>query len=132
MKLFLEIEHIELASFLSRLVEIIKSNQEAIVQLLDSKGRYSSCKFPENEKTFFQFVTTISPEMYVIGSTGDDFKTIVEDYVVRKPKSEFEILWRLSNLVKDIMTFTSSEVCPQCNSDHLRILADINNEREIV
>ena len=70
--------------------------------------------------------------MYVIGSTGDDFKTIVEDYVVRKPKSEFEILWRLSSLVKDIMTFTSSEVCPQCNSDHLRILADINNEREIV
>lgn len=41
------------------------------------------------------------------------------------PKSDIEIWRRLSNLIKDIITFVSSTVCPQCKSDHLRILSDI-------
>lgn len=129
LELFLEIENMSLTSFLRQLVEIVKSNQGAINQILNTRQSNSTYKFSENELNFFQFITTINPEMYVIGSTGDDFNSIVGSYINREPKSEFEILRRISNLVKDIITFTSSEVCPQCNSDHLRILTDINNER---
>ncbi|GAC44049.1 predicted hydrolase [Paenibacillus popilliae ATCC 14706] len=128
-KLFSEIEDMNLTSFLRRLVEIVKNNQVAINQILNEGQRSSNYKFSENEKSFFRFIPTIDPEMYVIGSTGDSFNLIVESYISRAPKSEFEVLRRISNLVKDIITFTSSVVCPQCNSDHLRILTDIDSKR---
>ncbi|OAB33531.1 hypothetical protein [Paenibacillus glacialis] len=128
-ELFSEIKNMNLTSFLCRLVEIVKSNQETINQILNEGQRNSKNLTSENEIKFFRFITTIDPEMYVIGSTGDDFNLIVQSYISRTPKSEFEVLRRISNLVKDIITFTSLEVCPQCNSDHLRIVTDISNER---
>ncbi len=127
--MFAEIENMDLTDFLHGLVEIVKSNHEAINQILNSGRSKKDYKFSENEIYFFQFITTIDPEMFVIGSTGDNFNSIVGSYISREPKSEFEILRRISNLVKDIITFTSAEVCPQCKSDHLRIFTDINSER---
>lgn len=129
LELFSEIEKMDLTSFLHELVVIVKSNHGAINQILNTGQSNSNYKFSENEIFFFQFITTIDPEMYVIGSTGDDFNSIVGSYISREPKSEFETLRRISNLVKDIITFISAEVCPQCRSDHLRIFSDINSER---
>lgn len=129
LELFAEIENMDLTNFLHGLVEIVKSNHGAINQILNTGQSKNNYKFSENEINFFQFITTIDPEMYVIGFTGDNFNSIVGSYISREPNSEFEILRRISNLVKDIITFTSAEVCPQCKSDHLRIFTDINSER---
>ncbi len=129
LELFSEIENMNMASFLHELVAIVKSNRGAINQIMNTGVSNSNYGFSENEINFFQFITTIDPEMYVVGSTGDDFNSIVGSYISREPKSEFDTLRRISNLVKDIITFTSAEVCPQCKSDHLRIFSDINNER---
>ncbi|AIQ53437.1 hypothetical protein [Paenibacillus sp. FSL R7-0331] len=126
-RLFSEMKNMDLTSFLTRLIDIVKSNQDAIYQILEGRQRTNNYKFTENEKNIFRFISTITPEKYVIGTTGDDFKLIVEGYINRAPKSELEVLRRISKLVKDIITFTSSVVCPQCKSDHLRILTDIES-----
>lgn len=62
-------------------------------------------------------------------SKTQSVEKIVRSYISREPKSEYEVLRRISTLVKDIITFVSAEVCPQCKSDNLRILTDINSER---
>lgn len=127
--MFSEIENIDLNIFLQELVEIVKRNYGAINLILNIEQNKRHYKFSEEEINFFRFITTIDSEMYILGSTGDEFNSIVGSYISRKPRSEFEILRRISNLVKDIITFSSTEVCPQCKSDHLRIFTDIDSER---
>lgn len=129
LELFSEIENIDMISFLYGLVNIVKTNSENINQILNIGRSNSSYTFSENEVFFFRFIATINPKSYVVGSSGDDFKSIVKSYIILKPKTEFEVLRRISNLVRDLITFTSSEVCPQCKSDHLRIFTEVNNER---
>ncbi|MEY9973247.1 hypothetical protein ABH966_003631 [Lysinibacillus sp. RC46] len=122
--LFSEKQKMDLTSFLLRLIEIIRNDQEAIEHFLNHSQNNNKIN-TEDEKLYFQYVMTIEPEMYVIGATGDDFDLIISSYINLPPKSEIEICRRLSNLIKDIITFVSSTVCLQCKSDHLRILSDI-------
>jgi hypothetical protein len=71
-----------------------------------------------------KFITEIEPNMFVLGSTGENFEGVVTNYVQRPPSSEIEAWRRISNIIWDLTTFTSQEVCPQCKGDHLRILTD--------
>ncbi|WP_134008793.1 hypothetical protein [Lysinibacillus xylanilyticus] len=124
LELFSEKQNLDLDTFLFRLIEIIRNNREAIERFLNNSQNNNKIN-TEDEKLYFQYVMTIEPEMYVIGATGDDFDLISSSYINLLPKSDIEIWRRLSNLIKDIITFVSSTICPQCKSDHLRILSDI-------
>lgn len=126
LELFSEKQNMDLASFLLRLIQIVRDSQETIEHFLDHYQHTNRInKFTEDEKLLFYYIMTIEPEMYVIGATGDDFNLIMSSYINRPPKSDIEIWRRISNLIKDIITFVSSTVCLQCKSDHLRILSDI-------
>lgn len=129
LELFSEFEKIDMISFLYELINIVRINSEYINQTLNTAKSDNSYTFSENEVFFFGFIATLNPEMYVIGPSGDDFKSIVKSYIDREPKTEFEVLRRVSNLVRDIITFTSAEECPQCKSDHLRVFTEVNSEK---
>ena len=126
LEVFFEIEKLDLSTLLRRLIEIVRSNQEAIEHFFDNIQQNKFYKFEENERTLFRFIVKVELEMYIIGTTGDDFKLIVKSYINQTPKSDIEVWRRVSNLITDIITFVSSTVCPHCQSDHLRILSDID------
>lgn len=127
--LFTQIKNISLVAFSYHLSEIVNKYEESITELLNSVHNNKKYKFAESEKVFLEFSKGIDPDMFVIGSTGDNFETIVSTYIKRTPSSEIEIWHRISNLLWDLITFTTQVVCPQCKSDHLRILTDADGTK---
>ncbi|MFS1514764.1 hypothetical protein VQL36_20480 [Chengkuizengella sp. SCS-71B] len=122
---FLQIKNIDHITLLSSLIEVVKRHEEAINKLLNDEHRTQKVYFLEDVKMFFNFILKMDPKKYILGSTGDNFESIAINYINRFPKSDIEVWKRLSNFIKDLITFTSTEICPQCKSDHLRIYTDI-------
>lgn len=78
---------------------------------------------------FLEFCCKVNSNEYIIGTTGDNFEGLAKQYInIKKPI--VDKIWRVvSNLIWDLTTFTSEEICPNCRSDNLRLLTDISKEK---
>lgn len=116
-----------LSGFLIDLIGLVKVYKIDFVKILDNTYKDKDHILYMNNMAFIEFVTFIIPENFIIGSSGDNFEIISKNYIHSTPKLEIEIWSRVSHLIKDLITFNSEKVCTQCQSDHLRILTDLEN-----
>ncbi|GMQ57590.1 hypothetical protein AN1V17_19850 [Vallitalea sediminicola] len=78
------------------------------------------------DKEFLTFVKNVHANMFVVGSTKDDFERLTNNYCRLQSATTTDV-WRIvSNLVWDLITMTTEEICPQCKSDNLRLLTDMD------
>jgi len=111
LSIFNRVNNNTLEEFLDNLISFVKNNENKLSKVADM--------------SFLIFAKSINSNMFVVGSTKDDFECIVNNYSQTKSASEIEV-WRIiSNIIWDLITMTTEEICPQCKSDHLRILTDV-------
>ena len=113
--IFIGTSNNNLEELLERLIEFVKRNNDILVMVADEK--------------FLQYIMSIKADMFVIGTCGDNFENTVNIYAKKNDVSNYEVWKMISNLIWDLTTFTTSEVCPYCHSDHLRILTDGKGEK---
>lgn len=127
--LFSKIDEISLGYFLQQLIGIVKKYDKDLEKLIVSFHRYRNFQFGDAEKEFLDFIIKMNIEKFIIGSTGDNFNLIVTNYLQQPPLSDIDAWRRISNLIRDLITYTSEVVCPQCKSDYLCVFTDSNGTK---
>lgn len=108
--IFSKVSNDTLNDFLNDLVLFVKNNKKELSKVADID--------------FLLFIESINATNFVIGSTKDDFERIVNNNSKNKVANLKDVWKIIANLVWDLTTMTSEEICPQCKSDHLRVLTD--------
>lgn len=87
-------------------------------------NRYQKILSKVADLNFLEYIIQLNSSDYQIGLNGDDYEMILKKYVEIEIVSLKEI-WRiLSQLVWDLCTAVTTEICPNCHCDELILLTD--------
>ncbi|MDO7908910.1 hypothetical protein Q5741_21275 [Paenibacillus sp. JX-17] len=103
--------------FLECLIYLIKNNQNILMTFFTKEKL-------ETDMFILKFITQLDIKDYYVGSTGNDYELIIKKSIEEEPTDYYSFWKFLSNMVLDLVVFVTDKVCPNCKSDHLRVLTD--------